>query len=142
MLLHEEVFLRLCKNTKQKKKKNPQPYHKCFPEYTAKYLNTRRDHLSKKNSGLLQRSYCPDQQSEEMSVRARACAGKHYFHKLVYTGKSAHAPLDTLISGSLKDKADLGNAKATLSLQVLLNIVKGGGERNYLILETDTWESK
>lgn len=141
MLLHEEVFLRLCKNTKQKKK-NPQPYHKCFPEYTAKYLNTRRDHLSKKNSGLLQRSYCPDQQSEEMSVRARACAGKHYFHKLVYTGKSAHAPLDTLISGSLKDKADLGNAKATLSLQVLLNIVKGEGERNYLILETDTWESK
>lgn len=69
LLLSAGMFLRLLKNTRNKQQANKtknQPYHKCFPGHTrVKYLNTKRDRLSKNYCELIQCSYCAEYHSEK-----------------------------------------------------------------------------
>lgn len=89
------------------------------------------DPFSKKNCGLLQRSYCLE---KSLRTRVCVCVGVHHYKKLAHIMKLCIYSFGCmLILGSLKDKAVLDSGEGQVSLQVL-NTVKEKRERNNLII--------
>lgn len=136
LLLPTEMFLRLLKNTKKKKKKNQPPlplhprnsqtYYKCFPEYIGSNTSTHGE--SKRTVGCYSVPIVQNTTQEKsvcVCVRGYVCVRARYFQQLVCIYEVAHMlGLDILVLGPLKDKAVWGSAKAKFSLQVPLNTAK------------------